>query len=312
MTQKLKLSFAIPVFRNGPSLRKLYENIRDLFEKDLTEYDFEIVFTDDGSDDDSLSELLNLRSEDRRVKVITFTRNFGQMAAILSSLQHCTGDAVVNMSADLQEPIETVIKLVAAWRNGSELVIAYREKRQDDMRAAITSRIAYKLLRLTYSQIPKGGFDFYLMDKKVLKEFNSIETRNRYLQGDLLWLGFKMSLVPYTRKAREFGKSQYNFWKRLKNFVDAFLDSSYLPVRFISVCGMLTSLLGGIYSITVVYSYFSDETPFTGWAPLMMTILIVGGMLMFMLGIIGEYIWRIYDEVKRKPNFVTREMYLDD
>ena len=149
-----------------------------------------------------------------------------------------------------------------------------------------------------------------LIDRKTLDEFNAIDVRNRFFQGDLLWTGFRTSFIPYVRLKRSIGKSQYNLTKKLKNFLDAFLDASYLSIRLISFIGVITSLFGAVYSITVVYSWLRGGTPFSGWAPLMIAIMLVGGLIMVMLGIIGEYIWRIYDEVRKKPNYIIREKYL--
>ena len=133
--------------------------------------------------------------------------------------------------------------------------------------------------------------------------------RNRFFQGDLLWLGFKTTFIPYTRVRRTIGRSQYTFAKRLKNSLDAILDSSYLPIRFISLLGVVTAFAGFLYAINIVYARLMHQIPFTGWAPIMILVLVIGGLTMIMLGIIGEYIWRIYDEVRRKPNYVIRDIY---
>jgi hypothetical protein len=148
-----------------------------------------------------------------------------------------------------------------------------------------------------------------LMARRVVDSFNSIEVRNRFFQGDLLWMGYKTTFIPYTRAKRTIGRSQYTFAKRLKNSLDAILDSSYLPIRFISVAGASTAFLGFLYALNIAWTRFRHGTPFTGWAPIMILLLVIGGMLMLMLGIIGEYVWRIYDEVKKKPNYVIREKY---
>jgi dolichol-phosphate mannosyltransferase len=145
------------------------------------------------------------------------------------------------------------------------------------------------------------------MDRLVMNGFNNIDVRHRFFQGDLLWLGYRTSFIPYIRQKREIGNSQYDFWKKLKNFLDAFLDASYIPIRFISVTGIITSLLGLLYTISIIFSWLKGETPFNGWAPIMIIILIVGGLIMLMLGIIGEYIWRIYEEVRKRPNFIVKE-----
>jgi glycosyltransferase involved in cell wall biosynthesis len=306
----MKISFVVAVYRNAGAISRTYHMIKEVFARDLPEYEYEFVFVDDGSDDGSLEEILELKKHDDRVKAITFTRNFGQMAAMLAGLKQASGDAVVNISADLQDPAELIPQMVEKWKGGAELVICYRTDRSDTFAAKLFSRFAYGALRLAIPQIPPGGFDFVLMDRTALDEFNSVDVRNRFFQGDLLWTGYRTSFIPYVRLKRTIGKSQYNLGKKLKNFLDAFLDASYLPIRFISLVGLITSTLGVLYSLTIVYSWIRGATPFSGWAPLMIVTLIVGGLIMVMLGIIGEYIWRIYDEVRKKPNYVIRDKFL--
>ncbi|OGG27112.1 hypothetical protein A2960_00865 [Candidatus Gottesmanbacteria bacterium RIFCSPLOWO2_01_FULL_39_12b] len=306
----MKISFSIAVYRNEGSIRKTYEKIKKIFATTLKNYQYEFVFVDDGSGDNSLKEILDIKEHDSKVKVIAFTRNFGQMAAMLAGLKEASGDAVINISADMQDPISLIPQMAEKWKEGSEIVVCYRINRQDNFAAKLFSRCAYSLLRLSIPQIPVGGFDYVLMDRAVLDVFNSIDVRNRFFQGDLLWAGFRTSFIPYVRLKRLIGKSQYSWGKKLKNFLDAFLDSSYLSIRLISLIGILISCLGVIYSITIVYSWLRGGTPFTGWAPIMISILFVGGLIMVMLGVIGEYIWRIYDEVRKKPNYIIRKKYL--
>lgn len=304
------VSFVVPVYRNEGTLALTYEKIESVFSAELPDYQYEIIFVDDGSDDGSLQEILQLHEKDPRVKGVTFTRNFGQMAAMLAGFKEAKGDLIINISADMQDPIELVPEMVQHWANGSEIVVCYRKEREDNLIDKLYSRVAYALLRLSIPQIPKGGFDFALMDRKVMDAFNAIDVRNRFFQGDLLWSGYRTSFIPYVRLKRQIGKSQYNFWKKTKNFADAFLDASYLPIRAISGLGVITSLLGFVYAIAVAFSRFLNATPFPGYAPLMIAILIVGGLILIMLGIVGEYVWRIYDEVRKKPNYVVREKYL--
>ncbi len=306
----MKISFVIAVYRNEVALRRTYEKIKSVFSESLLDYDYEIVFVDDGSDDGSLQEILDIRKEDFRIKAITFTRNFGQMAAMLAGLQEAGGDAVINISADMQDPVELIPQMVQKWREGSEIIICHRIERSDTLAAKLFSRFAYGTLRLAIPQMPAGGFDFVLIDRKALDEFNTIDVRNRFFQGDLMWMGYRTSFIPYVRLKRTIGRSQYNFAKKLKNFLDAFLDASYISIRFISLTGIVTSIFGVLYSITIVISWLLGDSPFTGWAPIMIAILFVGGLIMVMLGVIGEYIWRIYDEVRKKPNFVIRDKYL--
>ena len=306
----MKISFVVAVYHNEGALSKTYEKIQSVFSNALAHHEYEIVFVDDGSKDESLQEILSLRERDHRIKIITFTRNFGQMAAMLAGFKEAIGDAVINISADLQDPVELIPQMVEKWLDGSETVICYRTDRSDTLFSKLFSRLAYGVLRISMPQIPPGGFDFVLMDRKVMDAFNSIDVRHRFFQGDLLWTGYRTSFIPYVRLKRTIGKSQYNFGKKLKNFLDAVLDASYLPIRFISLVGVITSALGLLYSATIVISWMCGETPFAGWAPIMIAILLVGGLIMLMLGVIGEYIWRINEEVRKRPNYVIRDKFI--
>jgi dolichol-phosphate mannosyltransferase len=304
-----RISFIIPVYRNERAVTLTYQQIRAVLASDLARYAYEIVFVDDGSDDGSPGELVAIRDADPNVRVVSFTRNFGQMAAILAGFKQAAGDLVIQLSADLQDPISLVPRMVAEYERGAEIVACHRERREDEPSRRLTSRILYGILRLSYPQIPPGGFDYILLDRRVVDAFNAVDVRNRFFQGDILWFGYKTTFIPYTRMKREIGRSQYTLAKRLKNSLDAILDSSYLPIRFISLVGVLTALLGFLYAIDIVYGRLRHNIPFTGWAPIMILILIIGGLLMLMLGIIGEYVWRIYDEVRGKPNYVVRSIY---
>ncbi len=306
----MKISFVVAVYHNEGAISKTHEKIQTVFSNQLSHHEYEIIFVDDGSKDGSLQEILSLKESDPQIKVVTFTRNFGQMAAMLAGFKEATGDAIINISADLQDPVELIPQMVEKWEEGAETVICYRTDRSDSLSAKIFSRLAYGVLRMSLPQIPPGGFDFVLMDRKVMDAFNAIDVRHRFFQGDLLWTGYRTSFIPYVRLERTIGKSQYNFGKKLKNFLDAILDASYLPIRFISLAGLLTSLLGVIYSVTIVFSWLRGETPFAGWAPIMIAILMVGGLIMVMLGVIGEYIWRINEEVRKRPNYVIRDKFL--
>jgi glycosyltransferase involved in cell wall biosynthesis len=303
----VKVSIVVAVYQNEGSITETHDRIQATFERDLPHHEYELVLVDDGSKDGSWHEILGLQERDPHVKAITFTRNFGQMAAMLAGFKAATGDAVINISADLQDPVELIPQMVEKWESGSELVLCFRTSRSDPLVARFTSRVAYHVLRMSLPQIPRGGFDVVLMDRVVMDTFNAIDVRHRFFQGDLLWGGYRTSLIPYERQERTIGRSQYNFGKRLKNFIDAVLDASYLPIRFISVLGVLTASLGFLWALTIIVSWLAGDAPFTGWAPLMVALLVVGGMIMIMLGVIGEYVWRINEEVRKRPNYVVRE-----
>lgn len=304
-----KISVVIPVYNNEGSLKILYERLVATIKSYNTAFSYELIFINDGSKDNSLGVLKELQQKNPGVVLINFSRNFGQMAGILAGWKYATGDAVINISADLQDPPEQIEKMLREWENNNEIVINYRESRDDELSSAITSKLAYRLFRYSLPTLPPGGFDYALLDRKAMDAVNSITEKNRFYQGDILWVGFTIKYLPYIRQKREHGKSAYNFVKRFGNFMSAFLNVSYFPIRLMSVLGFFTAVSGFIYALSILSAYYFHKTPFQGWAPLMMIILIIGGLLMIMLGIIGEYIWRIYDEVKYKPNYIIKEIF---
>lgn len=304
-----KISVVIPVYNNEGSLEILTSRIIEAIRTYNASFSHELIFINDGSKDQSLEILKSLQQKNKDIVVINFSRNFGQMAGILAGWKFATGDAVINLSADLQDPPEQIVHMLNEWESGNEIVINYREARTDDASSAFTSKIAYTLFRYSLPSMPPGGFDYALLDRKAMDAINSISEKNRFYQGDILWVGFTIKYLPYVRPKREHGKSGYTFSKRFGNFTSAFFNVSYFPIRLMSFIGFLTATTGFIYALSIIYAFFIKETPFQGWAPIMMAVLIIGGLLMIMVGIIGEYIWRIYDEVKHKPNYIIKDIY---
>jgi dolichol-phosphate mannosyltransferase len=303
----MKLSFLIPVFRNEGSIIPTYQRLKELILH--LHHDYEFVFVNDGSDDNSQEELLSLYEKDSRVKVLSFSRNFGQVAAIIAGLKETTGDAVISMSADLQEPIALIESMIVKWQLGNEIVICHRIDREDSFIANNASKLFYKMMQYVNPKMPKGGFDFLLIDKKAVEVLNQIDERNRFFQGDILWLGYNVAFIPYSRLKRTIGKSQWTLSKKLKYFIDGLLNTSYIPIRLISLLGIIFSLFGFMYAIDIAYNRFINNTPFNGWAPIMILILIIGGLIMLMLGVIGEYVWRTYDETRKRPLYIIKDKF---
>lgn len=301
-----KISFIIPVFRNKDAILITCEKLSELIENQHPQYQLEINLIDDGSDDGSEIQVRELASTNKNIKALIFSRNFGQVPAIIAGLKTCSGEAAIIMSADLQDPVSLVSEMIQKWEGNSEIVICHRMDREDSLLARLTSKVFYGFMKISNPKMPKGGFDFVLMDRKAIDAFNNINERNRFFQGDVLWLGFQTTFIPYTRLKRTIGKSQWSFSKKLKYFIDGALNTSYLPIRFMSVLGLCVSLVGFIYAIIVAYARLINKVPFTGYAPIVILILLIGGIVMLMLGIIGEYLWRIYDETRKRPEYIIK------
>lgn len=305
-----RISFVIPVFRNQGSITPTYDKITSLFKRVLPRCEYEFVFVNDGSDDNSMEELMAIHKSDGNAKVLSFSRNFGQVPAVIAGLKYVTGDASIIMSADLQEPIELIEKMIVEWEKGNEIIICSRQEREDGFWAAAFSKVFYTLMKLGNPRMPRGGFDFMLIDQKAVEELNRIDERNRFFQGDVLWLGFGVKFIRYNRIKREIGKSQWTLSRKIKYFIDGMVNTSYLPIRFMSLLGFITACLGFLYAGLIVYNRLVHNFPFKGWAPIMVLILIIGGLIMLMLGFIGEYIWRIYDESRKRPVYIIKEKHL--
>jgi glycosyltransferase involved in cell wall biosynthesis len=302
------LSICIPVYGNADSLEILVNQIRQVTSNFLPNLNTEIVFVDDGSTDKSWDVLLRLRDEyPNEISIYKLSRNFGQLSAMLASYEFAKGDALISMSADLQDPTELIQQMVDEWSSGSDVVICFRAGRNDGLLFRISSKIAYSYAKRSTPGLPSGGFDYFLMSRRVADSLISLRGRFRFIQGDLLWMGFRASYLPYTRQVRMHGKSGYSWSKRLRNFIDLVIDSSYGPIQMMSRIGIFAAIAGIAYLLTVIYSWAGGGTPFSGWAPIMVTLLILNGIVMTMLGIIGEYLWRIHDEIRQRPLFIVDE-----
>jgi glycosyltransferase involved in cell wall biosynthesis len=302
-----KISFIIPVYRNKGSIAITCKAVESELIKFSNNIDFEIILINDGSDDGSWEEIIDIHQKNEKVKAFSFSRNFGQVAAVIAGLQRCSGDAAIVMSADLQDPIELISEMITGWLNGFNIVICHRVDRSDSWINKFSSKLFYSLIKISNKEMPAGGFDYLLLDRKAVDIFNSIDERNRFFQGDILWMGLNMKFIPYKRLLRPIGKSQWGIKKKIKYLLDGALNTSYLPIRFMSLLGFVFSFLGFIYAIMVAYARFVNNLPFKGYAPIVILILLIGGIIMIMLGIIGEYLWRIYDETRKRPIYIIKE-----
>ena len=304
----MKISVVVPVYHNAPSLPQLYQRLADVAAQ-VPRSEFEFLFIDDGSRDNSFGVLKTLAAGDPRVKVLRLVRNFGSNAAIIAGLTYATGDCTVMITADLQDPPELIVDMVARWCAGAKVVLAARTERRDPLLTRVSGDTFNWLFKqLVFSNFPSKGFDFWLADKEVIDNLVKTAGTNTYVMGLLLWLGYPMETVTYTRGDRPFGKSQWTFGKKIKYFLDAFVGFSYLPLRLASIIGIVLAILGFLYAAFVIIAKIVYGFPAEGWTSLMVVVLIVSGTQLVMLGVLGEYVWRNLDESRRRPVFLVGEV----
>jgi dolichol-phosphate mannosyltransferase len=302
------LSIVIPVYNNEPSLATLCDNLLAMHSGIASECDLEIVMVNDGSRDRSWEKIMELRAlHPNAVAGVKLSRNFGQLAAILAGYEHARGDVVVTISADLQDPTSLIPEMVRRWREGMDIVVAHRSDREDAWSASLASRMAYAMARTANEQMPPGGFDYLLLSRRALTTLLSFRGRHRFFQGDVLWMGYPTAFIPYVRAKRPHGKSAWTLSRKVKYFIDLVVDSSYLPIRAMSALGFFVAVMGLVYAGLIVYAWTVQRTPFEGWAPIMVVVLVIGGLIMMMLGILGEYLWRLYDDVRGKPLYLVEQ-----
>ena len=302
-----KLSIIVPVYFNELNLQDLY---KDLKEKVFSQVeDYEIVFVDDGSLDKSFEILKELQSKDSKIKVIKLSRNFGSHAAILCGLANCTGDCAMMKAADLQEPSEMILDMYKKWQEGNNVVLAVRGDRKDGWLQKKLSNTYYKIMRkIAIKNMPEGGFDCFLIDKKVIKVLTLMDEQNSTLMGQILWAGFKTDVIYYVRQTREKGKSRWTLTKKVKLFMDSVLSFSYFPIRAISTIGVLTTIGTFIGIIYVMYAKFFIGINVEGWTTLMLICLFFFGLILLTLGIIGEYLWRTFDAARSRPTYIIENI----
>ncbi|MBN2106983.1 MAG: glycosyltransferase family 2 protein [Deltaproteobacteria bacterium] len=299
-------SIVVPIYFNELNIPHLIPRLQALQEK-LPDYNLEFVFVDDGSGDDSYALLVEEQKKDKRIRVIKLSRNFGAMSAIQAGLQYVTGDCAGIITADLQEPPELFLEMLAKWEQGNKVVMAFREGRQESKFQSFFSNTYYFLLdAFALKGYPKGGFDLVLVDRQIVNELQQISEKNTNIMSLIFWLGHDRSSISYIRQKREFGTSRWTLSKKIKLVIDSFVNFSYIPIRFISLVGFITALLSFSYGIFIFFLWFSAKgMPVRGWTSIIAIITFLLGLIMIMLGIIGEYLWRILDETRKRPSYIV-------
>lgn len=303
----MKVSIVIPVYFNQDNLNPLYEDIQ----KKLyvhTEYDWEIVMVNDGSRDESYAIMKKLAAGDSRLKIFSLTRNFGSHAAILCGLSKCTGDCAIVKAADLQEPTELVLDMLKSWQAGNNVVLAVREGREESRQQTLFANLYYWLVRKTaLPTMPKGGFDVYLLDRKVITVLTLLDEKNSALTGQILWSGFRTDRVYYTRLAREIGTSRWTLKKKIRLVTDTLFSFSTLPVKAVTVVGTLSFIGALIWAVLEVIFKLLGMIEVSGWTTLFIFNLFSFGVIMLTLGILGEYLWRTFDASRNRPPYIIED-----
>lgn len=306
---RIKLSIVVPIYYNELNIPHTIPRLQDL-ENIIQDCDFEFVFVDDGSKDRSFSLLMEAKKQDSRIKVIKLSRNFGSMSAIQAGLNYTTGDCVGIIAADLQDPPELFKEMIEYWRSGKKVVLATREDREESFSQKLFSNTYYMLLeKFALKGYPKGGFDFLLIDKQVVHEVVRIQEKNTNIMSLIYWLGHDQVQIPYVRQERKLGKSRWTLSKKIKLFIDSFVSFSYSPIRFMSFIGVITAILSFLYGVFVIVGTLSGFIELQGWTTIIALITFLLGIIMIMLGIIGEYLWRILDESRERPSYVIDQTF---
>lgn len=305
-----KVSIIVPVYYNEPSLPLLFTRLQEV-ERQLQAQglDLELVFVDDGSGDGSLDELLKIRQQRPATRVIKLARNFGAVRAAKTGAQFVTGDCFGFLAADLQDPPEMIVQMAGLWQAGSKFVICVRAHRDDPVLSRLFSSLYYRLVRLYVARgFPDGGYDLALMDSAMLP-YLLRSGKTIYLPVFLYSLGFKPTVMTYERQKRPFGRSRWTFGKRLAAALDVLLGFSIIPIRVISVTGVFVALCSFGYGLIVVVNTLLSGSIVPGFATLVDLISFLLGLVIIMLGVIGEYLWRIFEEVNARPEAVIEEVY---
>jgi polyisoprenyl-phosphate glycosyltransferase len=303
------INIIIPCYNEESNIEKLLSKLDEGLNN--LEYHFNYLFVDDGSVDGTFAILAEKSRLRKNIRVLKLSRNFGSHISISAGIENSTDvDAIILLPADLQEPPELIPILLKKWEEGNEVVWTIREKRAQSLVGKIFSYIFYKIFvsGSNLRNYPKEGPSaFFLLDKKVVREWGKFGENNRMIIGLIAWMGFSQTKVYYQQNARYSGKSSWGFMKLIKIAIDSFVSFSYAPIRFISYIGIIISLIGFIYSIFLIINKLFNGIGPTGWTSIMVVVLFLGGLQLITLGVIGEYVWRGVDESRKRPLYLISE-----
>lgn len=302
------LSVVVPCKNEEQVLFETHRRLVDALSQ-ISGLSFEIIYIDDGSGDSTPALLRELQRGDKRVRVVRLSRNFGHQVAITAGIDHASGDAVVVIDGDLQDPPEVIAEFVAQWRQGYDVAYAVRTERDGETAFKLwTAKLFYRLIgRLSETEIPPDTGDFRLMDRKVVDALLAMPERDRFIRGMVSWLGFSQVPVPYRRAPRMAGETKFSLWKMVRFATDGIVSFSIVPLRLATYLGFAVSGIAVIGILVALYSRLFAKDWVQGWASIVIAVLFLGGVQLICLGIIGEYVGRIYGEVKSRPLYFVRE-----
>jgi glycosyltransferase involved in cell wall biosynthesis len=271
---------------------------------------FEYIFIDDGSKDNTLSELKKFKTKfGEKIKIVKLSGNFGSYNAILAGMKFATGDCNVILAADLQDPIDLMPKMFSFWEKGIKLVIGSRQDREDPFFSKIfANAFQFLIKKYALTNLPKGGFDYALFDKQLKEQILLMDERNSNSLYLLTWLKYEYVSIPYSRRKRQVGKSRWTRSKKIKLFIDSFVAFSFLPIRIISISGLILGAISIIYAMYIMYNKLTGNIAIEGWTSMMIVFLFISSFQMISLGVLGEYLWRTLDASRKRPNYVIDEV----
>ena len=307
MINRVVYSIIVPLYNEEIVIDESYKRLKRVM--DSTKENYEILFVNDGSTDETINKVEKICKNDEKIKLINFSRNFGHQAAITAGMDLALGDAVVVIDADLQDPPEVILKMIEKWKEGYEVVYAVRGEREgDSWFKKITAAMFYRLIySITDVKIPVDTGDFRLMDRKVVDVLKQMKERHRFPRGMSAWVGFKQIGVTYKRAARVAGVTKYPFSKMLKLALNAITGFSYFPLQLATYFGFASAGISVIAIPVVAYMRIMGSGAFFGQATTLIAVLFFGGVQLISLGVLGEYIGRLYDEAKGRPLYIVRD-----
>ena len=304
------ISVIVPVKDEEDGITPFVDRVSAILRQIVRKDDWEILFVDDGSTDETLAAIAAAHLREPRVRAVSLSRNFGKEAAITAGLEHARGQAVVPMDVDMQDPPEVLVEMVAKWREGYEMVFGVRRNRaSDSVSKRMTAGLFYRAHNLmSHDKIPENAGDFRLLDRKVVDAIRALPERNRFMKGLFAWAGFRQTAVEYDRVERNLGASKFNYWKLWTLALDGITSASTAPLRVWSYLGASIAFLAICYAVFIFSRTLLLGADMPGYASIMVSILFLGGVQLISLGVLGEYVGRILTETKQRPLYVVRDM----